>query len=205
MNRSTKRALAAAVAFAAASSAPTASATCTTEPYLGSICIVAFTYCPRGYADAAGQLLSIAQNTALFSLLGTTYGGNGVTTFALPDLRGRFARGIGQGPGLPDVTQGEQAGTEQVTLITSQLPAHTHSAALVATEAPATTASPRNALPARPSGSAPTYAHGTGTTTMAGGAVQVGATGSNVPVGLLNPYLALRFCIAIEGLFPPRN
>src|SRR3954462_9806783 len=88
--------------------------------------MVAFEFAPRGWAQCNGQVLSISQNTALFSILGTTYGGNGQTTFALPDLRGRVPVHAGQGPGLSPRTLGEMAGTETVTLLSTQMPAHTH-------------------------------------------------------------------------------
>src|ERR1700755_795870 len=97
------------------------------QPFLGEIRIFPYNFAPRGYAFCQGQILSIAQNTALFSLLGTTYGGNGQTTFALPDLRGRVPVGIGQGPGLAAIDLGQMAGAESVSLVVNQLPAHTHS------------------------------------------------------------------------------
>ncbi len=96
------------------------------EPFLGQIELFPYTFAPRGWAFCNGQILSIAQNTALFSLLGTTYGGNGQTTFALPDLRGRAAVHAGQGPGLSNYTLGESSGTETVTLTQAEMPQHTH-------------------------------------------------------------------------------
>jgi microcystin-dependent protein len=96
------------------------------EPFLGSIVLFAGNFPPRGWAFCNGQILSISQNTALFSILGTTYGGNGVTTFALPDLRGRAPIHFGQGPGLTNYVLGENGGVEDVTLVETQLPAHTH-------------------------------------------------------------------------------
>src|SRR4051812_19628298 len=98
------------------------------EPFLAEIMIFAGNFAPRGWAFCNGQILSIAQNTALFSLLGTTYGGNGQTTFALPDLRGRVPIGVGQGPGLSSISLGEVGGTENVTLLTTQMPMHDHTA-----------------------------------------------------------------------------
>src|SRR5262245_39378135 len=103
------------------------------EPFLGQIRMFAGNFAPRGNAFCMGQILSIAQNTALFSLLGTTYGGNGQTTFALPDLRGRSIVGMGQGPGLTNITQGEVGGTETVTLLITQMPAHNHAATATST------------------------------------------------------------------------
>src|SRR5215831_4079907 len=97
------------------------------EPFLGEIRMFGGNFAPRGWALCQGQLLSIAQNTALFSILGTTYGGNGQTTFALPGLRGRYPMQQGQGPGLSPRSLGEQGGSQTVTLLTNQMPAHTHS------------------------------------------------------------------------------
>src|SRR6478672_10112699 len=96
------------------------------EPFLAEIIMFAGNFAPRGWAFCQGQILSIAQNTALFSLLGTTYGGNGQTTFALPDLRGRVPVGTGQGPGLSNYDLGQVSGSESVTLTVSQMPAHNH-------------------------------------------------------------------------------
>src|SRR5919199_4214759 len=101
-----------------------------TEPFLGEIFIVPYNFAPRGFAFCAGQILPIAQNTALFSLLGTTYGGNGQTTFGLPDLRGRVPVSSGQGPGLSPYSLGEQGGVETVTLISQQMPQHNHTLAV---------------------------------------------------------------------------
>ena len=98
------------------------------SPFIGQITLFAGNFAPRGWAFCNGQLLSIAQNTALFSILGTTYGGNGQTTFALPDLRGRVPVHAGQGPGLSNYDLGQQGGAESVTLTTAQMPAHTHPA-----------------------------------------------------------------------------
>lgn len=184
--------------------AGTAGATCSTEPILGSICITAANFCPRGYASTEGQILSIQQNTALFSLLGTTYGGNGQTTFALPDLRGRSAVGMGQGPGLSPVFQGEQGGSENVTLTVNQLPAHSHTAQLRGTTSTGNTDSPANAVPARLPRSN-IYSSATGDSNMGTSAVSVGSTGGNQPVSVLDPYLGLRFCIALQGVYPSRD
>jgi microcystin-dependent protein len=98
------------------------------EPFLGEIRMVGFNFAPRGWLPCQGQLLSIQQNSALFSLLGTTFGGDGIQTFALPDYRGRQAVGIGNGPGLTPIVQGEQAGNENASIGVSQMPAHTHTA-----------------------------------------------------------------------------
>lgn len=202
--RQCKQAMLAALASLGVMASAPASATCSADPLLGSICITAYNFCPRGYADTHGQLLSIAQNTALFSLLGTTFGGDGQVTFALPDLRGRVPRGVGQGPGLPPVTEGEVSGQESVTLTTAQMPPHTHTAQVNAVSSPGTADSPSGAMPAKSAAGVP-YGTGAANTTMAAGAVTVAAAGSGQPVGILNPYLGLRFCIATQGIYPSRN
>jgi microcystin-dependent protein len=184
-----------------------------TEPFIGEIKIFGFNFAPRGYALCQGQIMSIAQNTALFSLLGTTYGGNGQQTFGLPDLRGRTPVGQGQGPGLRDVQMGEIAGTESVTLNVTQMPAHTHIAtatsALFAEGGTGTAANPAGKLLAglpnlyiAPDGSVPNKQLSTESVTTA---VTNSIAGNNQPVGILNPYLGLNYSIAVEGIFPSRN
>jgi microcystin-dependent protein len=168
------------------------------DPFIGELRLFGFTFAPRGWALCNGQILSIAQNTALFSLLGTTYGGNGQTTFALPDLRGRVPIHFGQGPGLSNYAQGEVAGVESVTLNTTQLPAHTHQVAAAST---ATSKSPSGALPAFTSGGS---SYGT-TPDLAMLPGMVGPSGNNLPHENRQPYLALNWCIALQGIFPSRN
>ena len=167
------------------------------EPFLGEIYLVAFNFSPRGYAFCAGQILPIAQNTALFSLLGTTYGGNGTTTFALPDLRGRVPVGRGQGPGLSNVNLGEVGGSENQTLTQNQMPAHGHQAA--ATQAAGTTTRPSGKVPAA---GAAVYGDDGGVT-MAPGFIK--NTGGSQPFATRPPYLGLNYVIAIEGIYPSRN
>src|SRR5215472_14207563 len=137
-------------------------------PFLGEIFMFAGNFAPRGYALCNGQLMSIQQNTALFSILGTTYGGNGTTTFALPDLRGRSPIGTGQGPGLTDIVLGEMAGTENVTLTTNNMPSHTHS--LNADSNPASVSAPAGSVLAdsgnAQSGGIPIYSSGNPSVTM---------------------------------------
>lgn len=167
------------------------------EPFIGQIMWVPYNFCPRGWADASGQILSIAQNTALFSLLGTTYGGNGQTTFALPDLRGRASVHTGQGPGLSAYDLGEVGGTETTTLTIQNMPAHNH--ALNAVTGVAGKTAPTNNLLAA-SGSY--RASGTGTTLSPNA---VGINGGSQPFNNVQPFLTLRACIALEGIFPSRN
>jgi microcystin-dependent protein len=169
------------------------------EPYIGQIQTFGFNFAPRGWALCNGQIMSIAQNTALFSLLGTTYGGNGQTTFALPDLRGRFPVHQGQGPGLSPYQLGQISGTETTTLIATNLPAHTHTFQLQAAEE-GTSETPQG-----------NYIAGSGANGFAAAPnvamanTNVGITGNNQPFSILNPYLCINFCIALEGIFPSRN
>lgn len=166
------------------------------EPFIGQVTLFAGNFAPRGWAFCSGQLLSIAQNTALFSILGTTYGGNGQTTFALPDLRGRVPLGPGQGPGLSNVVLGQQGGVENVTLTQAQAPAHGHPVA--ASNAAATAARPGGNLPAG------NGAYGAAADTTMNPAM-VGAAGGSQPHENRQPYLGMNFIIALEGIFPARN
>jgi microcystin-dependent protein len=167
------------------------------EPFYGEIRAFGFNFAPRGWAMCNGQLLPIAQNTALFSLLGTTYGGNGQTTFGLPNLQSRVPMHFGQGPGLSSVNLGEQAWVENVTLNATQMPQHNHAAN--ATQGPATASRPGGAIPS--GGGA--YSSAAADTTMAAGFI--GTAGGSQPHENRQPYLALNYCIALEGIFPSRN
>ena len=172
------------------------------EPFIGQIYIVGFNFAPRGFATCDGQLLPIAQNTALFSLLGTIYGGNGQVTFALPDLRGRFPTHQGQGPGLSDYSIGQVAGEENHTLMANEMPLHSHG--MVATTAAGNSQSPANHILATDGagGTAP-YSSGVANTGMA--ANMIGASGGSQPHNNLPPYLCLNFVIALQGIYPSRN
>ena len=176
------------------------------EPFIGAVVMFAGNFAPRGWAFCQGQILSIAQNTALFSILGTTYGGNGQTTFALPDLRGRCPIGPGQGPGLPAVSLGEVSGTPSQTLLVTQLPAHNH--LIRANANNANDSLPANAYPAAaivPSDSnksVSAYHSATDGTLMNAGAVS--PTGGSQPFSIMQPYLGLNYIIALEGIFPSR-
>lgn len=174
------------------------------DNYIGEIMLVGFTFCPRGTADASGQLLSISQNTALFSLYGTTYGGNGTTTFALPDLRGRSAINQGQGTGLSPVTQGQAGGTENIVLTVNQMPSHNHGARVRASNDAPSTNSPAGAtFPTFPVG-VNQYTQGADNLAMENNEVQISSTGGDQPTSIRNPYLALRYCVVTEGIFPSR-
>jgi microcystin-dependent protein len=188
-------------------------------PFLGMIILVPYNFAPRGWAFCDGSLFSISQNTALFSLLGTTYGGNGVTTFALPDLRGRVPNGQGQGPGLSPYNIGQVGGVENVTLIVNQMPIHTHAitlgslaAAARAKGAPGNSQTPVGNVPAiEAAGVTATYSNQAPDSSMAPGTIAISgaptaaAAGGGQPVGILQPYLTMSYCIALEGIFPSRN
>ncbi|ASS49286.1 MAG: phage tail protein [Candidatus Fluviicola riflensis] len=184
-----------------------------TEPFIGEVKLLAFQFAPKSYQLCAGQILAIASNTALFSLLGTTYGGNGSTTFALPDLQGRMPIGQGTGPGLPSHSMGEVSGSPSVSLMTSNMPAHVHTVnnVRVSLKANSAIADSGTALDGYPGTSgtnvwaesatagafmAPDEAVVSGTTDI---------TGSNMPIGIMNPYLVMNYSIAIYGIFPSRN
>ena len=181
-----------------------------TEPFIGEIKIFGFNFAPRSYATCQGQILSIAQNTALFSLLGTTYGGNGQTTFALPDLQGRMPIGQGQGPGLPFYTMGEVAGTTNVTLLSNNMPIHNHAATGINVRIPVTAASEDSAAANNYIGNAvnDTFGPAASPTASLGAPVVSGSTapaGGSQPFSILNPYLTINYSIAINGIFPSRN
>ncbi len=172
---------------------------------MGMIAAFGFNFAPKNWALCAGQLIPIQTNTALFSLIGTYYGGNGTTNFALPDLRSRVAIGMGQGPGLSSYSIGQVSGTENVTLLTTEIPAHNHQMMASGDGASANVAT-NNSL-ASSSRSVPTmptiYAPGNTTPTpMASTTSQVGG---NQPHDNMQPYLAINYCIALIGIFPSRN
>jgi microcystin-dependent protein len=170
------------------------------EPFLGQIILVPYNFAPRGYAFCTGQILSIAQNTALFSLLGTTFGGNGQTTFALPDLRGRVPNGSGQGPGLSNYDLGQVGGTETDTLTVNQMPTHNH---LVNVNADGGDTGRIADTYLANSSETPYIASVTSPATMA--PQMISNTGGNQPFEILQPYLTLNYCIALEGIFPSRS
>jgi microcystin-dependent protein len=174
------------------------------EPFLGEIRMFGGNFAPKGWAFCNGQVLSIAQNTALFSLLGTTYGGNGQTTFALPNLQGRVPMHWGTGPGLTPRTLGESSGSETVTLISSQMPAHNH--AIEANSGQGDTYSPQGAVNAAAVDATqqPLNIYSTSVnTTMA--AQSVGLAGGSQPHENMQPYQCVSFIIALEGIYPSRS
>jgi microcystin-dependent protein len=177
------------------------------EPFLGQITLFPCFFAPRGWAFCEGQVLPISQNVGLFSLLGTYYGGNGTSNFALPDLRGRVPVGQGQGPGLSNCVLGSVQGAETFTLLTSQAPSHSHPFPTFAAQA--TTNAPSGALPAEGHGSGRgafainTYAPPQTAVPLASG--QVAPAGGGQPHNNLQPYLTLNWCIALQGIYPPRS
>ncbi len=169
-------------------------------PFLGQIEMFAGDFAPAGWMFCEGQILSISENEALFNLLGTTYGGDGVQTFALPDLRGRVIVSAGQGPGLSNYVIGQTGGQETVTLSQSQLPGHTH--AIFADSLSGSSDIPTGRLPADSPDGVPSY--GTRRVrTMYSGALS--STGGNQPHNNVKPYLAIHYIIAVVGIFPSQN
>jgi microcystin-dependent protein len=170
------------------------------DAFVGQLMVTGANFCPRGWAPASGQLLSISQNTALFSLLGTTYGGDGRVTFGLPDLRGRAPIHNGQGPGLSNYDLGQTGGEETHSLTVNEMPAHRHQAfgstALPSALGPggAESATQDRVKMYAPPGSE-----------VAMAASAIGITGGNQPFDIRSPFLTLQWCIALEGIFPSRE
>lgn len=172
------------------------------EPYIGQIMCAPYNFTPRGWAPTDGRLISIAQNTALFALLGTTYGGNGQTTFALPDLRGRVMMGAGQGPGTTMHNLGEMGGSETRQITVNQLPPHSHAVYPQASAQDASSISPTNKAPATKARTT-LYADPTPGLNMAPSVTTV--TGSGAPLSVMQPYTVINCFIALEGIFPSRE
>jgi microcystin-dependent protein len=175
------------------------------EGTLAEIRLFAGTFAPRGWAFCQGQVFSIAQNTALFSLLGTTYGGNGQTTFALPDLRGRAPVGTGQGPGLQDVSLGEVGGTATVTLTTTQLPSHNHSMQVNNNTASMTPTAAGNFLNSKTESGESVAAISNVDSRVTLNPVTIGPAGGNQPFSIMQPYMGMNYIICLEGIYPSRN
>jgi microcystin-dependent protein len=172
------------------------------DPFVAEIRIFPFNFAPKGWAWCDGQLLPLSQNTALFSLLGTTYGGNGKSNFALPDLQGRAPMHPGQGPGLSLHDLGETGGTETVTLLLSEIPAHTHG--LQCSVQPGNRTTPVGNSIARLVGASP-YLPPAGAPLAAMAPEALAPAGGNQPHNNMQPYLTCYFCIALQGVFPPRT
>jgi len=172
------------------------------DAFIGEIRMVPFNFAPRGWAFCDGQLVPIGMNTALFSLLGTTYGGDGRSTFALPDLQGSFPVHPGRGPGLTERQLGERGGAESVELTESQLPVHTHT--VQATAALGTVNSPANAIWAEPRYGRAVEAAYAGSAGVTMSPEAMSSVGGNQPHNNLPPYTVVNFIIAMEGLYPSR-
>jgi microcystin-dependent protein len=181
------------------------------DPFIGQIIQGGWNFAPRGYLICAGQLISIAQNSALFALLGTNFGGNGTTTFGIPDLQGRSMVGSGNGAGLSPATLGQKAGSESVTLLQSNLPAHSHS--LNVANVKATVQAPVTGVAiGRATDTAPTpaaipviYVPAGNNPNVALNPASIGPTGNNTPVTILPPYQVVTMVMATQGIFPSRN
>ena len=170
------------------------------EPFVGEIRMFGFNFAPQGWALCNGQLLPINQNQALFSLLGTTYGGDGRTTFALPNMQSRVPVCQGQGPGLSSYAEGQAGGTETVTLAATQMPGHTHP--VKASSSAAASDQPEGRALARSASHIYTAKPDTSTVMNAD---MLGDAGGSQPHDNIQPYLAVNFCIALNGIFPSRN
>ncbi len=174
-----------------------------TQQFVGEIRLFPYDFAPRTWAYCAGQILPIQQNQALFALIGTTYGGNGVSNFALPDMRGRTVVGMGNGP-LGNYAWGQQSGTETVTLIQTEIPMHTHNWQV--TRDPGDTTAPAgNYFAASRAGGQPAAAYGGQTTPVVLAPTTIGVGGGSQPHENMQPYLGLAYCIALQGIFPSRN
>ncbi len=172
------------------------------DPFLAEIRIFGFNFAPKGWALCNGQLMPISQNTALFSLLGTNYGGNGQSTFGLPNLQGRAVMHPGQGQGLNNRVLGEVGGSANVALLASELPSHGHGVVVATTnDAIADRSNATGNVLAKPVDSS--YAAGGNNTAMSAGSTSV--SGSSFAHNNMQPYLVMNFCIALQGIFPPRS
>lgn len=180
------------------------------EGVIGYVTLFAGNFTPRNWAFCSGQIINIASNTALFSILGTTYGGNGTTTFALPDLKGRTVVGVGQGPGLSNYSLGQVGGNESVTLTVNQLPAHTHNmqyTSVLPAGLGATTqvANGSDTFASQIGGVAAYSSPATTALKPYSGIVNMQNAGVGFPVSTMDPYLTLNYVICMFGVFPSRN
>ena len=173
------------------------------DPFVAEIRIFPFNFAPKGWAWCDGQLLPLSQNTALFSLLGTTYGGNGQSNFALPNLQGRAPMHPGQGPGLSLHDLGETGGSETVTLLQSEIPSHTHT--IRANNGDGISPTPTSNVSSGPGADRDLFLYKDGTANGVMNANASGITGGSVPHNNMQPYLTFYFCIALQGVFPPRT
>lgn len=170
------------------------------EPFIGQIQAFGFNFAPRGWAKCEGQLMSIAENNALFALLGTMYGGDGRTTFGLPDLRGRNIVGVGNGPGLNPVVQGEKGGSESVILTPANLPAHNHLVSVAVNTGNGEETTSTGFIASHAGAFSDEATPGAG---LSG--VSSSNTGGSQPFQNRDPYLGINYCIALQGIFPSRS
>ena len=173
------------------------------DPFVAEIRIFGFNFAPTGWAQCNGQILPISQNTALFSLLGTMYGGNGQSTFALPNFQGSVPMFFGQGNGLSFYDEGQQGGTETVTLLETEMPTHNHLLQPMSSIANVNAPGPTVVL-ARSSGGT-IYQTNTALNIVQMAFQELSLTGGSLPHNNMQPYLTLNFCIAMQGVFPPRT
>lgn len=170
------------------------------DPFVAEIRIFPFNFAPRGWAFCNGQLMPLSQNTALFSLLGTTYGGNGQSNFALPNMQGNAPMHPGQGPGLSLRDLGETGGSQTVTLLTTEMPNHSHGVVGATIDIADSNVPTNNNI-----GKASTKVFNTTGTQVQMSANTIGVVGSSFPHNNMMPYLTLNFCIALQGVYPPRT
>jgi len=184
-----------------------------TEPFIGEIKLLGFNFAPKSYALCNGATLAISTNTALYSLIGTTFGGNGTTTFNLPDLRGRSSVGQGLGPGLSNYLMGQAGGVESINITPGQMPMHNHGANGIVVKLPVGTSNAdsnaaNNYIADATTGMGDFFGDSPSPTLTLGAATVSGVTGmagSNAPVPVLQPYLAINYSIATSGIYPSRN
>lgn len=175
------------------------------EPFIGEIRMFGFDYAPRGWAHCDGALLPINEHNSLYALLGQTYGGDGRTTFALPDLRGRVPLHFGQGVDLTDRLRGQSAGDETTTLTTNQMPPHSHTATVNATDALGDRKSPQENSLARADDGENNYSSDEPNVTLRDSSTMIASSGGGQAHSNMQPFLAVNFSIALVGLFPPRE
>lgn len=175
------------------------------EPFIGQIMLFAGNFAVRGWALCDGQLLPISSNSALFSILGTTYGGDGISTFALPDLRGRVALHMGNGPGLSNHNIGQDSGAESHTLTAAQMPSHNHAATINASTDEGNSASPTDLIIAKSGSGDPDFVGSAVDTALRSDSISMANNGGSQSHNNMQPYLTLNYQIALVGVYPSRN